>query len=111
LLNINFQYQYCSDLDVDLDPTRSADERVLELCRFLGATEYINLPGGVELYQPETFEQYGVKLTFRNLPTFVYETGKFAFEPNLSIVDVLMWNKPGDIKRFLDEHCNGGRHG
>lgn len=108
LLELNFQHRFCSELDIDLNQTRSAEERILDLCEFLGAKEYVNLPGGVNLYHRESFKKRGIKLTFLDIPTFVYRTGQYAFEPNLSIIDLLMWNRPEDIKKYLDQHQNTG---
>lgn len=104
LLQIPFRHEYCSALDIRLDPQRSAQERILDLCEFVGANEYVNLPGGVTLYDPEHFEQRGIRLTFRELPSFTYDTPGYAFEPNLSIIDTLMWKKPEDIRQYLDEN-------
>jgi hypothetical protein len=104
LLNLNFQYQFCSDIGVELDMEHNAEERILDLCKFFGAGEYMNLPGGVDLYHPEIFETRNIKLTFRNLPTFIYPTSSYAFEPNLSIIDILMWNTPEEIKNYLDAY-------
>ena len=104
LLEIEFQYLFSSLLNIEPDPIHSAEERILDLCDFLGAKEYVNLPGGTNLYNAEKFKKRGIKLTFLNLPTFVYQTAKYSFEPNLSIIDLLMWNKPDDINSFLKEH-------
>jgi len=104
LLGFNLQYRFCSDLAIKLDKTRTPEERVLDLCEFLGAKEYVNLPGGAELYHPEAFASRNIKLTFRNLPTFVYSTEPYVFQPNLSIIDLLMWNEPDNIKKYLWEH-------
>ncbi|HMU69787.1 MAG TPA: WbqC family protein, partial [Chitinophagales bacterium] len=103
LLGINSKFQFCSELNIGTDVSLSAEERILDICEYFGATEYVNLPGGVDLYHPEAFERRNIKLTFRNLPTFVYPTGPYAFEPNLSIIDLLMWNKPEDIRKHLEE--------
>ena len=108
LLNINFQYQLCSNLDINLNMEHNAEERILDLCEFFGAKEYVNLPGGVDLYHPEAFENRNIKLTFRSLPPLIYSTGRYAFEPNLSMIDILMWNRPEEIKKYLDEHRNKG---
>ena len=108
LLDLEFEYRVCSDLPIDLDPNLSAEDRVLGLCEWFGAKEYLNLPGGVGLYHPDVFKKRNIKLTFRNLPTFVYPTGPYRFEPNLSIIDSLMWNRPDVIKEFLDGHHGEG---
>lgn len=102
-VGLNFQYQYFSKIQMQMDVSLSAEERILDICEYFGATEYVNLPGGVDLYHPDAFERRNIKLTFRNLPTFVYPTGPYAFEPNLSIIDLLMWNKPEDIRKHLEE--------
>jgi len=70
----------------------------------MGATEYINLPGGVDLYSESEFTKKGVNLTIRNLPVMKYETSSYQFEPRLSILDVLMWNSPGVVFDFLNRH-------
>jgi hypothetical protein len=108
LIGINFQYEFCSNLNVKLDEERTAEQRILDICQSLGATEYVNLPGGVDLYHPYAFERRGIKLTFRKLPLLTYPTGHYTFEPNLSIIDVLMWNRSEDIKRYLDDHKGRG---
>jgi hypothetical protein len=110
LLGINFRYVFCSETKIELDPMRSGEERILDLCEYLGAKEYLNLPGGVNLYSAENFRERDIKLTFLNLPTFTYQTGKYTFEPNLSIVDLLMWNAPEDIKKFLNRHRDTGKN-
>lgn len=38
--------------------------RILEICRQLGASHYLNAPGGRLLYEPETFSHHGVSLEF-----------------------------------------------
>jgi hypothetical protein len=104
LMGIDFAYRYCSDLEIQLDPTHEAEDRVIDLCTFLGATEYVNLPGGVMLYNADQFKNRNIKLNFRSLPTFEYRTGSYAFVPNLSILDLLMWNRPEMIRAYLDKY-------
>jgi hypothetical protein len=38
--------------------------RVIAVARALGATRYINSPGGRELYEPEAFAEHGIELKF-----------------------------------------------
>lgn len=47
-----------------LDPALRAQERILAAVRAVGATAYVNAPGGVELYDPQVFAQAGVSLSF-----------------------------------------------
>ena len=108
LLNLNSHHKFCSELNIELDMRLTAEERIMDLCEFLGAREYINLPGGIDLYHAEAFESRNIKLTFRHLPSFTYSTRPYAFEPNLSIIDVLMWNQPEDIQKYLNSHRDRG---
>lgn len=103
-IGMRFEYRFSSELNLGLDLKLNAEERVLNFCDHFHATEYINLPGGAHLYNPDVFNSHGVRLVFRQLPTFVYPTSPYAFEPNLSIIDVLMWNAPEIIKKYLNLH-------
>ncbi len=44
----------------DLDRTHA----MLAICRALGATAYLNAPGGLELYAPDDFMRAGIELQF-----------------------------------------------
>ena len=67
----------------------------------VGAGTYVNPIGGRALFKTEDFERRGVRLEFLKTEDFVYETGPFAFIPNLSIIDVLMWNSPDAVRKAL----------
>lgn len=47
-----------------LAPGLKGAERILEICRLLGADRYVNSPGGRHLYDPEEFRRRGVALEF-----------------------------------------------
>jgi hypothetical protein len=104
LLNISFEYRFCSELNIELDSALSAEEKILYLCEFLRASEYVNLIGGVDLYHEDNFKDRNIKLTFRNPPAWIYRTTPYEFEPNLSIIDVLMWNRPDEIREYLSQY-------
>lgn len=66
-------------------------DRVLDICKREGATHYVNLPGGVTLYDPAKFESSGICLEFvpSSLPT--YSRNGRADLPGLSVLDALMF--------------------
>ncbi len=76
-------------------------ERVVEICRRLGASTYWNLPGGRALYRPERFAAAGIELRF--VPEIPVEAlrREYAEASLLSIVDVAMYHPPGEIRRML----------
>lgn len=90
----------CSELGITtfIQPTSTTNEnaslprtgRILDICRREGATTYVNLSGGRNLYDPAEFETAGVRLQFVNSRFPAYRQPIPAFLPGLSILDVLM---------------------
>jgi len=100
-LGIIFKYQLASELKLNFDPTLNAQDKVLQICNYCGASEYINLPGGVNLYDRSEFEAAGIKLTIQTPVEFTYNCDGYSFQPNLSIIDVMMWNSLEEIHNYL----------
>ena len=65
-----------------------AQARIIEIARRLGASDYINAPGGRELYDEASFRQHGLALHF--LPAY---DGNYA-----SIVDRLAIDSLADLQ-------------
>jgi len=77
---------------VAIDHGLRGQDKVIAVCRALGAAIYVNTIGGLELYSREAFRAEGIQLKFiRSLP-FEYPQFGGAFVPSLSIIDVLMFN-------------------
>ena len=66
----------------------------MEICSLLGATNYINPASGQDIFNSEEFSRRGIALHFAQTTEFAYDTAPYQYEPNLSILDVLMWNPP-----------------
>ena len=79
---------------------RAAD-RILAICAARGAETYVNAPGGRELYDKDLFRAHGVDLKFIQPGQVTYAQLGAAFVPNLSILDVMMFNTPADIRDML----------
>lgn len=67
------------------------EDKVLEICRNLGADEYVNPIGGTALYHKEHFENNGIKLSFISSDLNEYPQFGDPFVPTLSILDILMF--------------------
>lgn len=76
-------------------------ERVLDICRAEHATTYVNLPGGRALYSADTFAAAGIELAFIEPDLRSYPQSGTPFIPALSILDVLMFNGPSQVKDML----------
>lgn len=79
-------------------------EKVIEICHLLSADEYINAIGGQSLYSKEDFEAQGVLLRFLKINKIEYQQFKNVFVPNLSIIDVMMFNSVETIKKMLGNY-------
>lgn len=88
----------------DIAPQVRGQERVLAICQTLDADHYINLPGGRELYEHEAFEKKGMKLSFIDPAKVEYHQFGGEFVPNLSILDVIMFNDKATCNRLLQEY-------
>lgn len=88
---------------IDVDHGLRGQEKVISLCRTLGATQYINLIGGMTLYSKAEFEKNGIKLNFLKSKLVEYAQFQNDFVPWLSIIDVLMFNGMERTKRMLDD--------
>lgn len=93
-----------SSRDVKKDDTLNGQDKVIDICRSLGATEYFNSIGGRELYDAETFSRNGIALHFLKTSSIVYPQYKNEFVPNLSIIDVMMFNSVDDIHGMLQKY-------
>lgn len=80
-------------------------EKVYHICHLLNTSEYYNSIGGWELYSHEEFEKRGIKLFFVKLKdNFRYKQFKDEFVPNLSIIDVMMFNSVEKIQEMLTQY-------
>jgi hypothetical protein len=79
-------------------------DKVLVICKELGATHYINVPGGKALYDQETFASRGVRLSFIQPKAVSYRQFANEFVPNLSIIDVMMFNDQEHCRKLLEEY-------
>jgi hypothetical protein len=79
-------------------------ERIKEICRISGASRYINPIGGMELYKKDDFATAGVDLRFIKSNDIRYAQNKNEFIPWLSIIDVMMFNSPEEIREMLNQY-------
>ena len=61
-LEMNTEFVLSSN--IEKDNSLKGQDKVIEICKSLGAKEYYNAIGGVELYSAENFNSYGIELRF-----------------------------------------------
>ncbi len=79
-------------------------DKVIDICRCLGAGTYINASGGRRLYHHDDFEAAGIRLWFIEMDPIEYPQFGDPFVPGLSIVDVLMFNEREQVQKMLGKY-------
>lgn len=112
--NLEFSIlEVCSYLSVDTEIIRSSEviksnelkgqAKIIEICHVLSTDQYINAIGGQSLYSNQDFDLCGIELKFLKTNDIRYfQFNKNKFVPNLSILDVMMFNSPDQINLMLD---------
>lgn len=86
---------------LQIDHSLAGKDKVLALCKHVGADVYINSIGGQALYSKEAFSAHGIELKFLETKAFEYKQFGNEFVPWLSILDVMMFNSVDDIRNYL----------
>jgi len=89
---------------INIDHQLRSEEKVLAICKSLGANSYYNAIGGKELYSKERFSISGIDLKFLSSDSIQYKQFDNAFVPSLSIIDVLMFNSKEEASMLLKKY-------
>lgn len=89
---------------VSCDHSLRSEARVIAICQAFGATTYINPIGGQALYSQSTFTAKGIALKFLKTRSICYPQYGAPFVPNLSIIDVMMFNSKDSMCSMLTEY-------
>lgn len=80
-----------------IDRRLRSEARVLATCVALGATEYVNPIGGLDLYHDAAFADRGMRLSFLRSRVTPYAQFAFPYVAALSIVDTMMFVEPSEL--------------
>ncbi len=101
-LNINTKIILSSTININ--HTLKGEEKIIAICQKIKANEYINSIGGVDLYSKKNFSSQNIHLKFLKTKNIEYKQFNEKFIPNLSIIDVMMFNNPQQIDKFLNNY-------
>ena len=101
-LNINTKFLISSK--IDKTNYLKGQDKVIDICKKVGGTSYINAIGGQELYDKSNFAHAGIVLHFLQTHKKEYKQFTSDFIPWLSIIDVIMFNTPEAVNEFLDQY-------
>ena len=85
-LGIKTEIRYARDFDLPEEPTG----RLVKICKDLDATNYLSGAGGKGYLETESFDGAGIEVTFQDYHHPTYEQRNDAFEPYMSVVDLMM---------------------
>lgn len=86
---------------LDKDNFLKGQDKVIDICKRLGAKEYYNAIGGQKLYSNTDFQNQGINLHFLKTDVIKYKQFNNEFQENLSIIDVMMFNSQDEIQNML----------
>lgn len=81
-----------------------SQDRIIDICKILGAQRYTNAIGGLNLYNREEFKLAGIELEFIRKGNLTYKASGYPFIPNLSIIDALMICSTNEIHNLLENY-------
>ena len=107
--------EVCSYLNIDhskiivsstiqIDHSLKSEDKVLAICSKLGATEYFNAIGGIELYNRGRFASKNIELKFVKTNPIEYNQLSDEFVPWLSVIDVMMFNSKDVLQDMLHNY-------
>jgi hypothetical protein len=85
---LGFDISISRSSNLDLDPARRGEDRVIAAAAAVGAMRYVNAPGGRDLYDAEVFAHHGIELSF--LPPY---HGRYT-----QLLPALLTDSPGAIR-------------
>ena len=100
-LGLNLNYKLSSEFSSQTKGQNRV-ERLVNITKYLGYKNYINVTGGMRLYNKEEFSSYGINLYF-NKPLLIpyYQFNDSDFHPYLSIIDVMMFCSKEQIIKMI----------
>lgn len=89
---------------INIDHSLKSKDKVIAIVKALNGSKYINPIGGVELYDKKEFESNNISLEFLRANEIKYNQNISNFIPNLSIVDLLMYNDLKKVQDYLKDY-------
>jgi hypothetical protein len=113
-LNLHLIRSIAGVLGIDVHMLRSSEfpydgaeknEKLVSMCKFIGADTYLSGSGGRSYINEELFNQSGICVQWHSYEHPHYHQAFGGFEPNLSVID-LLFNRGPESKEII---LGGGR--
>ena len=100
---LEIQTSFTSSSTITINHKLKAEQKVIAICKAKKTNVYINPIGGLDLYNPNNFNNKGINLHFLKTKDFIYKQFENVYIPSLSIIDVMMFNSIEKIKEYLNK--------
>ncbi|TXH52945.1 MAG: glycine transferase [Bacteroidia bacterium] len=98
-----------SEMNLEIDEPKEADEWALNICKAIKNEmniniHYINPIGGLEFFDRKKYSSNDIEISFQKMQISEYNQKRTPFEAGLSILDVLMFNSVEEVNLMLDQY-------
>lgn len=100
---LNIKTKFLVSSEIEKNNSLRGQDKVIEICKKLGANHYVNAIGGKDLYSYSEFNQNELILSFvKTSDQISYNQLNESFISNLSIIDILFFNSKQNSERLLN---------
>ncbi len=99
---LGIQTQMVLSSDIPKDDGLKGQNKVIALCKAVGASVYVNPISGQSLYDHASFRAAGLTLRFLKPGFAQYRQSGGEFVPGLSIIDIMMFTSRSEITALLE---------
>lgn len=101
---LNIQTKIIRTSSIPGNSEKKAEYRIFDICEYTGADTVYNAINGYKLYDLAEFEKRGLRLAFLKRGDIRYKQFTDDFIPDLSILDVIMFNPVEKIQEMLKDY-------
>ena len=103
-IGIDTPFKTFSEMDLQITDVKEPDEWALKITKATGHQIYVNPPGGMSFFDKEKYVEEGIELQFLEAELKKYNQRNGKFEPGLSIIDMMMFLEPEEIREQLQDY-------
>ena len=103
-IGIKFNYEVYSKMNLEVGQVNGPDEWGLKIVKAMGARKYINAFTGQKFIDRNKYLENGVDIKFLKYHFEPYTQLGNPFESGLSVIDVMMFNSPEEIRQMLNNY-------
>lgn len=91
---------------IDYNRSLDAEGKIIDICKNMKTSTYINLPGGRDLYNKDNFIKNNIELEYINslFDEIKYKQYSNEFIDNLSCIDFMMFNDKDNLSNLIKKY-------